>query len=450
MTDTAALPAHASLGASSAYRWMRCAGSPAFIASLDPADRREGSTYAEEGSAAHALAEHCLADQKRAEEFLGWQLRRDAEGMWRLLQDEPQVWDWTVTPEMAEGVQLYLDTIEEERSARPGALCFVEQRVFPLADREEMFGTADFILWDFVDGVLVVTDLKFGKGVVVDPEHNAQAMYYGLGALRKLGLGPEDVARVELVICQPRAAHTDGPVRRWTLTSRELVEWGGVLRSAADATKAPTAALQAGEWCRFCPAAGLCPELRRSAFEAAQMVFKPVVQPPEVDTTKLPMPNPANPQEVAAALSFVPMIDAWCREVEGHAQRFMERGGHLPGFKLVRKRANRRWKDEEALKAALDAAGAPRCDTYTEPELKSPAQMEKVKALGSNAKERAAWVAPFTEKPEGGLTVATESDPREGVEAPMKLVFANAGTLPANAGKDAAGSGSETAEEILL
>ena len=53
---------HANLGASSASRWMQCTSSPSLIETLDPSLRNSSSIFAEEGSAAHDLAERLLRD----------------------------------------------------------------------------------------------------------------------------------------------------------------------------------------------------------------------------------------------------------------------------------------------------------------------------------------------------------------------------------------------------
>src|SRR5690606_26092408 len=59
--------AHAELGASSAHRWMKCAGSIALSRGIPNVD----SEYAREGTAAHELAEKCLRRDLDAEAFIG-------------------------------------------------------------------------------------------------------------------------------------------------------------------------------------------------------------------------------------------------------------------------------------------------------------------------------------------------------------------------------------------
>jgi Protein of unknown function (DUF2800) len=58
---------HALLAPSAAARWMACPGSVRFTEGRDDG----GSIYSREGSAAHALARHCLESRTDAREYLG-------------------------------------------------------------------------------------------------------------------------------------------------------------------------------------------------------------------------------------------------------------------------------------------------------------------------------------------------------------------------------------------
>jgi len=53
---------HAILGASSASRWIGCPGSVNAIAALPKREVERTSLYADEGTAAHNLAERCLRE----------------------------------------------------------------------------------------------------------------------------------------------------------------------------------------------------------------------------------------------------------------------------------------------------------------------------------------------------------------------------------------------------
>lgn len=412
---------HAKLGASAAYRWMNCPGSVRVIDALPPEERDRTSSHAEQGSAAHALGEECLRQGKDAEAFLGCVVaKHDRTGDYVVMPPEfpcDARTDYVVDEEMADAVQVYLDEVRRHLERLPAAELLVEERVAPLPSRPTMFGTADAIIHDVVDGELVVGDYKHGAGVVVTTSGQVQARFYALGALRRVGEAA--VERVTLFIAQPRAPHADGPIRPETIDPAELLAFGDELEAAAARTEDPDAPLAAGEWCRFCPAAGGCPELRRRAFEEAAGDFSDDMLPATVEPERrLPLPDSQDPELLARALNAVPMIDAWCREVEGLAQRQMERGVSLPGWKLVRKRANRRWMDAKAVETALrNRKGVKVGDVYDR-KLRSPAKLEKVKTIGKE------WVERHCYRPDGELTVARADDPRPAAALPASVDFA--------------------------
>lgn len=389
---------------------MACPGSVRLIAALPEPLRDRRSVYAAEGSAAHELGELCLKEGKPARDFLGMAIG---------VED----WDdaFEVTEEMAEAVQVYVDLVDDLRARHPGAQEWIEFRTKPFADRDDLGGTGDFVLLEAF-GDLYVVDYKHGKGVPVEVERNPQLMTYGLGALRGCG-GADDVDRVHIVVVQPRAPHPDGPVRTWTITARELVEWGETMRAAADATYEPDAQLVDGGHCRFCPAKATCPKLRGAVQEQVLVAFDQPV-PEEVEPR---LPDLRDPTQVGRALEYVPLIDEWCRAVEGAALRLAESGARIPGFKLVRKRSNRRWRDAAEVERKLRAKAGVSVDTFMEPrKLMGPAKVEKV--VGKK------WVERHAEKPEGGLTLAPASDGREAVEV-RKVEFPDdAPAIPAKAG----------------
>lgn len=393
---------HAIKGASSAYRWMACPGSVGLIRSLPEELRGQTSSYAAEGQAAHNLAADCLSEGIDAGDRVD-STSPDDSGVLHV-----------VTEEMADAVQVYLDDVCAQRERLPSAKAMVEQRFDLGWLRPGMFGTADHVLVEPF-GELVVHDYKHGAGVVVEVEWNAQQMYYALGALAEAG-GPDDVDSVTIRVVQPRARHKDGPVRSWTISADALWAWREDLAVAADRADAPDAELCAGEWCRFCPAQSACPAMRQLVQSTAAIEFGGESLDPERDMPALP--DPANPAALATALNAIPVIDAWCRAVEGTALHLLERGQNVPRYKLVRKRATRRWRDEEELAKALKRRKGVRKADYVQEKLRSPAQLEKVKAIGKD------FVSKHAEKPEGGLAIAHESDPREAVPPPAIAEFA--------------------------
>ena len=307
---------HARLGASGAHRWMKCPGSVRMAEGL--AERT--SSYAQEGSTAHAVAEECLKQEKDADELLGGEV----EGV-------------LVTEEMANAVQRYLDYVRERSG---GCELLVEQtfNLEKLDPPEPMFGTADAAF--LKDGKFTVVDYKHGAGVAVDIEGgNAQLRYYALAALLTLGYSADEI---EMVIVQPRARHKDGPIRSETIRASELKEWAEVLMSAAWATLEFDPPLAAGDWCRWCPASAACPELKNQALRSAQVDFADAVETtPPIERMSLP--------QCAEALKQGEFLEIWLREVRSHLRDELSSGKEAPGWELAPKRAARRCISDTAL-----------------------------------------------------------------------------------------------------
>lgn len=201
---------HAVLSASSSHRWLACPGSINMCKGIPPTT----SSYADEGTAAHALAEICLGNKvDKAATYVGRPMYTDGKGK-----------EYIVTSEMAEAVQVYLDTIRQDMLDLGGGELFIERKFQLDWLYEGMFGRNDAMVAEPF-GILRVYDYKHGAGVAVEVENNPQLMYYGLGAVRD-----EKVAgayeEIELVVIQPRAIHPDGPVRRCRMSVDILLEWG--------------------------------------------------------------------------------------------------------------------------------------------------------------------------------------------------------------------------------
>lgn len=404
---------HAQKGASSASRWIACPGSVREIASLPEPEQDGGSIYAKEGTAAHFLAETCLIkghdpleyDQLWISDF---GVITDSADQ----PDDPGTW-FQITDEMVDAVQLYVDTVSEYRKRFKVCDVMYEQIVFPVPGREDdMYGTADCIIHQ-PGGELIVIDFKYGKGLVVEVDYNDQIMYYGLGAMRAVG-GPDDLEKVTLVVVQPRARHEEGPVRTWETAPEDLARFEGTLEAAANQADRPNAPLNPGKHCReyFCPAAPRCPAL--TAEIVAQV-------PDDLDDVEEPsahvrLPDPNDPEELSKALKVASLAEFWAREVVAMAIAAAEGGTRIPGFKLVRGRSQRRWKDEADVERRLkNKAGVSVNDIYKK-TLQTPAQLEKNPKIGKK------WVEKLVVKPPGKTTIAPVSDPREAVQPTIAAV----------------------------
>ncbi|MBA3588502.1 DUF2800 domain-containing protein [Methylibium sp.] len=368
--------AHSPLGASNAKRWMACPGSVAACASLPPSQSSPDSLL---GTAAHALAEWCLVNEKSAASQIGNTFE-----------------DHTVDEAMAEAVQVYLDTVRDWQAQMPGALLSVEVRVDLSWLHPDMFGTADAMIvqpW----GEAVVIDYKNGMNAVeVD---GPQMPYYGLGAYNA-----HDCTHVTCVIVQPNAPHRDGPVRSITYAREQMQAWAERFRAAADETAKPDAPLVAGPHCRYCAAAATCPALHRHAVTIAQADFAPVIHPPA--------PHALTPQQVAMVLDHASTIESWLDAVRAHALSLACSGVTVPRHKLVAgKRGARRWVDDADAAAALSAQGV---DPY-ERSVLSPAAIEK--RDGKTGKAAVAKVAQLITQSAGNPQLVRESDARPAIAA---------------------------------
>lgn len=367
---TAAL-AHSKLGASSMSRWSACPGSVRQSAAL----KNVGSKYAQEGTDAHTLAAFCVEN--------GF-----ADPIEKVDRDGATIF---VTPDMAEAVTVYVDYVKS--LCMKAVTKYVEQR-FDLSDvHDGCFGTADCVIWNSDTKLLEVIDYKHGAGIPVEVEGNPQLQYYGLGALLSLAL---PARQVRLTIVQPRCEHPDGPIRSWDIDALDLLDFRTDLKDYALATEDPKAALITGDHCRFCPAAKnfpICPALDDARKQVAVLEFSPVLS--------------YDPEQLRKALDLRDTLKAWIKGVDEFAYAEAEAGRCPPGYKLVEKRATRKWANDstaadELLKNELDE------DRIFDRTLKSPAQIEKL--VG---KKIFVAFADLTVKESSGRTLVPESDKRQ-------------------------------------
>lgn len=372
--------AHSHLGASSAHRWLTCPGS----IRLSVGQPNESSIFAMEGTAAHELCEMALRAKKDAADYLGEMITVGNH-------------QFEVDDEMAEAVQVYLDTIRADYE--DGDILFIEHRFDLSSVWAGMFGTNDCGLYK-KDGSLKVYDYKHGKGHAVEAVNNPQLAYYGIGLVNVPSLKGAAIASVELVIVQPRAPHKDGPVRRWMTDVLHLMEFMDDLRQGAAATEDPNAPLVAGEHCKFCPAAGICPELRKKAIEEAQAEFVDV-DPIELTEAK-----------ISDLLEKCGLIEDGIRAIRKEAYSRMSGGAKVPGWKIVEKRAVRKWAGEaDEVVPKLTTLFDLDEDQVVEKKVRSPAQVEKLLP-----KAERAGLAEFISKVSSGTTLARETDRRPEVQ----------------------------------
>lgn len=416
--------AHAILGASSADRWMNC---PASIRLIKMAPPQKSSKYAQEGTAAHNLAEIALRMDVAPHFFIGQYINVLGE----LMEEEPEEYDdencpFEIDDDMADAVAVYSKSIQEQADFLRNIfgqepILFLEksfnlERLYP-----GMFGTNDYSLF-IVGEMLVVIDYKHGRGKVVEVKNNPQLLYYALGAILEVCKTTADLPKkIRIMIVQPRAAHRDGVVRFEDYDLAEVQSFAKVLVKKAKDTEREDTVPNPGDWCQFCAANGTtCHAVRDRAQELAMTDFADLA-PDEhgiqtITVDDLIQRTLSKPGGLSAALKLAPVLDAYVRGIETYAQHELENGRPIldadgnKTHKLVRKRSNRRWKREAeaTVKLKIEEGVITKEQAYKS-KLNTPAQLEKT-PLGKKL------VATICEQPPGGITLASIDDARDEVE----------------------------------
>ena len=180
-------------------------------------------------------------------------------------------------------------------------------------------------------------------------------------------------------------------VSTFTIPKDELYEW-------ADQVLAPTAELSfngdgeyhCGEWCQFCKAKADCRERANANMELAKFEFR---QPPLLTD-----------EEVEEILGRIDELIAWASDIKDYALQAAISGKQWSGYKLVEGRSNRKYTDENAVIAAVTAAG------YDPYEHKILGVTAMTALLGK--KQFNDILGDLITKPQGKPTLVPDSDKR--------------------------------------
>ena len=398
---------HARLAPSAAERWWMCPGSIRASEGIP----EQSSVYADEGVSAHELAQHLLTTGFDADRYIGHYINLDAPTesvKFSTMRFGER--SFPVTEEIADGVQQYLDFVRELKNtgrAEWRSEHYVDLGWIGVTGLDG--GTADFVAYHTRDLVLDVVDFKYGRGVFVEPQENKQLLCYALGAVRNYhncGL-----RKVRLTVVQPRCPAPHGEtIRTWEADVLDIFDFETDIRERALATIAPDAPLIPGEWCKFCPAGATCEARRDYAMKLAQADFD------AFGAIELPVVADMTSSSLAEVLRHATEIEAWCQRVKEFAHNEAIHGRMPVGFKLVAKRATRKWKNEEEAATALYALYVMDDDEIYVRKMKSPAQIEPL-LPGKNKQARAAAIESLVVKASSGTVLAPEEDSRPAVQA---------------------------------
>lgn len=208
------------------------------------------------------------------------------------------------------------------------------------------------------------------------------------------------VSEIEIAVIQPRAFHPDGPTRRETISSVHALEYLDQLFDAMRRTMEADAPLVAGSHCRFCRAASICRALEAKAGSVVGIDFTgPAITVPRNPDT-LPL------SAIGTILDQADVVKNWISAIESRAVAEILAGNTVPGWKLVARRAMRKWSDEDGAAQALQSAGMADNDIFNK-KIITPTQAEKL--LG---KDKKAAMKGFIVTESSGSTLAPITDRR--------------------------------------
>lgn len=382
---------------------MTCLGGPGLTKGLP----EETSVYAQEGTNHHLLAQLCLEQEKDALEFVGMPF-----------EDET-----VVTEENAEYVQMYVDHIRQE--AAKGGTVVIEDKVplAPITGEKDAYGTADCTI--IRDDVVVVRDLKFGRGVAVKAENNRQLKMYAMGVLEKHGLW-DLVKEVDLGICQPRLTSEISqviiPIDELKMFKQEVqITARTILKALETGEQLPLNPSEKA--CKFCKAAkaGICDALTMTVRNAAEEGFENLDEPKIIQTPKGPV-TVSDADRLGEAMKLADLAEIYVKGVRAAVESALLASKPVTGYKLVQGRKGpRQWTKEEVAEELLRKKRVKQEEMYTF-KLITPAKAEK-----KWAKAKPTWWAELEgniSQSEGAISVAPTEDPRPAYTvAPMESGF---------------------------
>ncbi len=387
MTSPHQTRAHAKLfSPSKADTWASCTASPKLIESLDIKDT--SSDAAEEGTAAHELLERCLTEGKPPRTFKGQTFNKR----------------FTADTEMIEAVDRCFQWV---RSHTLLGYELKAERKLAIACTGDV-GTTDITLWHPGDKHLVVADLKYGKGKVVDPAKNRQMRLYACGTCDADKLWTT-MKRLTLVIWQPRLCEE---AQEWEDSPAALVRFRNRIGEIVAAIKAGKTTFAPSETaCRWCPAKGQCKAYATYSAQSMRLDLKQITSQAAIST---PSCDALTVTELASIWEHTDEVMAWLKAVNARLHDLAS-NGRAPGYKIVEGKSNRAWTDEAQAAELLASLGLDP-DEFAPRSLVSIAAAEKLLP----ATKRIA-LATLAHKPPGKPTLARDDDPRPSPVASMAL-----------------------------
>lgn len=363
---------HLPFGGSTAARTLGC---PGWHKKSENLPKRPAGAAAIEGSMHHKVQEKCQRQGLAPESCIGLEYTED-ETVRVFGEDDLDLSNITYN-----ATNKLLDNYDIEQ---------MEIEPFVQLIDGKAGGSIDLLCLSADEKTLLVLDYKFGKTVVAI-EGNAQLLSYAASAQADASTVDlfEKVEKIVIAIVQPQRK---GVVFEETLTPAELEEFRAKYALAISTAGAPKPAVTPGPHCSYCPAEAYC-DVKRLNVVASNLLGKEELS------------------QLQSAADVVAETKAWVKAVEEEMYLQMSRGVPLTGWKVVNKRATRKWIDGAvALKALMKGRKFKKADLH-ETKFRTPAQIEKIVKKAKVDID----LTSFIESVSSGTTIAPESSDAEAV-----------------------------------
>ena len=423
--------AHSIFSPSGSSMWLRCLGSliPNVLAPDDAGEE------AAEGTVAHDVADEWAKSGTRPDHRIGEIVVENG-------------YDIEITEDMLAYILEYLNWCKD--TGFDGLTHYSEERVdiSLLMPLENQTGTADHFACG--PGIMVLTDLKYGKGVPVycaddidDPRTvvihddgtfwingNSQVLIYAVGVFLRYD-HLYHFEKIVVRICQPRL----GYFGVWETTRAEMIQFMQFIMDRAPLALQPDAPRTPGpKQCQFCRVQRNCAARMAHLEELVDDTFHDLTEatrdytPAETNAvvemisdsltvdvlTGMRPPKDIPIHALEKILPYRRIVEKWFEEIAAFlTDAALVHEEELLIYKVVEGRTNRVFVDEKEAAKKLLKKGLTKADLYTT-KMVSPAQAEAAlhKRLKVSKADAKAMVKDMAYQPPGPKTLALRTDNR--------------------------------------
>jgi len=300
---------HLIYGGSSAQRTIGC---PGWIEATEDLPKSPAGPAASLGSMHHEVQEMARREGKEPADYLGHIYKENGVD-YELTEDEldTSLIAFAATDKVLDEFEIDEFEIEPFVEFDPGLIG----------------GSIDLLGLSISRTTLMILDYKFGS-VKVNVTESAQHFLYAMSARRdpKTADMFKNVLDLVFVIIQPKVK---GGVSTWKCDIKELDAFEKKFLAAVESDE-----LHAGAHCKWCPAAPYC-KTKRADVVGAKALGARVKK------------------ELQEGANILEEVEAWVNDMKSELYTQLTRGVSIKGWKIVDKRATRKWTDETVIREAL-------------------------------------------------------------------------------------------------